>query len=200
MILAVDLAARFSAGTVMGEHREVHFQFDSMGRSPLELCALIVSTARMFNVHTLVIEDVPYGIKSQFMVKPVIRLQGMLIGELIRADLIARTLFVAPATWQRAQGVWRGKPQTAPQRAEELGYTPPDLLKIYAALEPPQGPERTKFRSTLRKARTDYIDSFLMADWALTQDCPLTDLQGVQRATTESGLSWSKAQTPLPTS
>lgn len=185
MYLAVDLAAKFSAGIVMDDSREVHLQFDSWGRSPSELANLITETAQVFDVDVIVIEDLPYGISKQFMTKPVTRLQGRIQHALHGAGLLERTGFLAPATWQRAyEGVWKGGPKGAAAAATALGYAPPDLLEVHAQDIPAKGPERTKIRALLRKATTDYVDAYLIADWTATNLAGGLnfDIQGLQAA------------------
>src|SRR5690606_32995726 len=103
----------------------------------------------------IVIEDVPYGISRQSMVKPVLRLQGRLIERLDRGGLLDRVIFVAPATWQRHFGLFRAKnaAKVQAEKAEELGYTPPDLRTLYAPMIPPKGDAaRTRALETVRKA------------------------------------------------
>lgn len=199
MILGVDLAARFSAGIVLGRDREVHLQFDSWGRDHCGTALLIAECARAMQPDLIVIEDVPYGLSKQFMVKPVLRLQGQVIQELMRSALLDRTVFVAPATWQRAQGVWKVKPADTADAARVKGYEPPDLRAVHAHEIPAKGPERTKILSSLRKSTTDYVDAFLIADWAADHTLDdLLNMQGVQPIT-ETTTSWLPRQkTPSP--
>lgn len=180
MILSVDLAAKFSAGIVRGDGGEIHLQFDTLHRSPSEVAHLIAETAALFEVSHVFLEDVPYGISKQFMVKPVLRLQGHIIQALGDAEQPS-PLFVAPATWQRAMGVWRASPADTAAVAAERGYTPPDLLEIHSDALPAKGPERTKIRTLLKKSATDYVDAFLLSEWALSVvGTDLTSIQGVQ--------------------
>lgn len=210
MILGVDLAARFSAGIVLGRDGEIHLQFDSWGRAQTETAMLIAEFAKAMEPDLILIEDVPYGISKQFMVKPVLRLQGMVITELTRAGMEDRTLFVAPATWQRDQGVWKASPSAVAEVATGKGYTPPDLLAVHASSIPPkaqrgaegaaeQAKARTKALSTLRKATTDYVDAFLICDWA-TRFTPeqIAAKQGVQPIS-EGNTTWlSRSPQSIP--
>jgi hypothetical protein len=183
-LLAVDLASKFSAGVLMDDGGQVLHQFDSWNKSSLTFAWQITDVALMdYGVDLILIEDVPYGISNQSMVKPVLRLQGIIIGQLARASVLSHTRFLNPSTWQNAyEGVGRvprelAKEMTKTQKdkyrieqarlhAERLGYTGPDLLTDYAADIPEKGKERTDARNQLKKASTDYVDAFLMAKWA----------------------------------
>jgi hypothetical protein len=181
MILAVDLAAKFSAGLIRGRDGQVHCEFDTLGRGPRESAMLIAETASLFGVTLILIEDVPYGISKQFMVKPVLRLQGRVIQAIEDAGLPA-PYFVAPATWQRAMNVWRVSPEQTAAVAAEHGYTPPNLLETHAHEIPEKGPERSKIRALLKKSATDYVDAYLLSEWAgaMAEDFDLSQIQGVQ--------------------
>jgi hypothetical protein len=189
MLLAVDLAARFSAATVLDSGRQVCLQFDSVGRGPQQVAEMIFETAMLYDCSHIFIEDVPYGISNQMMLKGVLRMQGRILQQ---RDLThfdpAHLLFVAPATWQRHVGTWRQGTDAEALVARQLGYEPPDLKEMHADHLPAKGPERAELLATLRKARTDYVASFLIASWAadmldpLGEQIPLTEIQGVQAA------------------
>lgn len=182
MILAVDLAARFSAAIVRDYNGEIHCEADTLGRDSREAAKMFADIGQTFGVDLILVEDVPYGISKQFMVKPVLRLQGRVIQAIEDRGLPA-PLFVAPATWQRAMGVWRVKPEETAAVAAERGYRPPDLFEVHAAEIPEKGPERTKIRTLLRKATTDYVDAWLISEWALAhREYDLLEIQGVQAA------------------
>lgn len=176
MLLTVDLAAKFSAAMVRGSDGTIHCQFDSYGKSSFEFCREIEKAATDFNVDLVVIEDVPYGISSQAMVKPVLRLQGILI--VIMHRHLSKTVFLNPSTWQnRFPGVSRGvsknkteaakeKIEAARAHAERLGYTAPDLVSAYEARCAETGTKvLKKDTNPLDKVRTDYVDAFLISDW-----------------------------------
>lgn len=171
MILAVDLAAKFSAVVVLDADGGVTDQFDSWGKSAQEFVDRIVNWVE-YGPDSLyiVIEDVPYGISNQKMTKSAFRLQGYILGQLAVALPQARwkqILFVMPSTWQRTfEGVWRGEKTGAETAARSMGYEAPDLLDTYADRLPFNGPARTKAKADLRKSRTDYIDAYLIARWA----------------------------------
>lgn len=178
-VLTVDFAARFSAGMVMSGTGEVLHEFDSWGKPPIAFVCEIARVALDFNVDRIIIEDVPYGISRQAMIKPVLRLQGILIHELATHNLLTATLFVNPATWQRTfEGVYGGKAAGALAAAASLGYAPPDMLVRHANSIPEKGAERSKMREQLKKATTDYTDAYLMCVWALTFPS-ITDMRNI---------------------
>lgn len=186
-ILVVDLAAKFSAGCVMGEDGKVLHEFDSRGKSAFEFTDEIVFNAWRFKVTSVVLEDVPYGISSQAMVKPVLRLQGIIIRALGDKGLLQHALFLNPSTWQNtypgvARGPAKDRVEAARQAALSAGYTPPDLVAQYVASLPEGTKILKKNTNPLEKVMTDYIDAFLMARWVLRQGAfgDLIKVKGVQ--------------------
>lgn len=175
-ILAVDFAARFSAAVVRNSGGEVLSQFDSFGTSSFEFCGMLADAASDYDVKYAILEDVPHGINRLFMVKAVLRLQGAVMNEFFKLNVLDRLWWLDPSTWQRSfDGVWKGGPEGAKAAAERLGYVGPDLLVEYDHLLPDKGPERTKMRQQLKKATTDYPDAFLISEWAFAQeDVPST--------------------------
>jgi hypothetical protein len=178
IVLSVDLASKFSAACVNDE-AEVRREFDSSGMSALQFAMKLSRTADEFDVDLILIEDVPYGISSQAMVKPVLRLQGILLLALHRH--FSKILFVNPSTWQKEYpGVARApkgmskaegekfRIEAARKAAEERGYSPPDLVAQYVASLPEGTKVLKKHTNPLEKIQTDYVDAFLMSDWALT--------------------------------
>lgn len=157
---------------VLDRHSNVKWEANSGARSAFDWVGVLSEAARQWNVELLLIEDVPYGISSQAMVKPVLRVQGMLIHELLRHEgLIDRTLFVNPSTWQRHfPGVARGpkeeREMAARVAAEKFGYTPPDLIGKYLSTIPEGKKALKKHLNPLAKSMTDHIDAYLMGKWA----------------------------------
>ena len=185
-VLGIDLAARNSAGIVLRDggltsHGEVLDDIDSLNLPPVAFCMGVVALAAKHDVDLIAVEDVPYGISSQAMVKPVLRLQGILIACLAQEGLLDRTVFVNPATWQRAVGVY-GKAKTgARDLARSFGYEPPDLLALHASdINRLHGKERTRLRDRLKKATTDYDDAFLLTYWAALHLGDIRRIPGVQ--------------------
>lgn len=186
--LGVDLAARFSAAVLLDDSGQVVLQFDSWAKSPLDFAGLLAGIAYNHDVTVVAVEDIPYGLSRQAQIKPPLRVQGMVITFLDVMNKLDDTYFVAPATWQRTfEGVWKGKAEGARQAAESLGYFAPNLLEQYADDVPPLGKEhskeRSKIRGQLKKASTDYNDSYLLAEFARLshQAGTLDKLQGVQK-------------------
>jgi hypothetical protein len=182
VFLVLDWAAKFSAGMVMDRSGSVQHQFDSWRKPNLEFCEEVASIAADYEVSWVVVEDVPHGIKSLRQTKPVVRTQGVLADELSRVDKLEVTRFLQPAIWQRHFGLFRQGWKAARIKANELGYQTPDLISLYGedipnippkdldpALRAPLMKERGSVMSDLRKAMTDYDDSFLIGRWTLEQ-------------------------------
>jgi len=179
-VLAVDFAARFSAAVVRDSGGAVLAQFDSFGATSFEFCGMLADAAVDHDVKYAVFEDVPHGVNRLFMVKAVLRLQGAVMNEFYKVNMLDRLWWLDPATWQRTfEGVWKGGAEGARVAAERLGYVGPDLLTEYEHMLPLKGPERTKMRAQLKKATTDYPDAFLISEWALNQE-DLLNAKGIQ--------------------
>lgn len=195
MILAVDLAARLSAAVQRRSDGGVQRQFDSRDKSPVAFCAEIARAARSSDV--IVIEDVPYGVANQHMIKPVLRLQGVLIAALIVHSAAERTVFMSPSVWMKE---WPGilyapkgmtkdagdayRIDQAEHYAREAGYTPPDLVAEYIAALPDGTKVLKKHTKPLEKSRTDYVSAYLISEFArrYTRE-ELLAMPGVQDAT-----------------
>ena len=197
MILAVDLASRFSAAILRGGDGGVHCQFDSRDKSALEFCQEVAQAA--IKADLIVIEDVPYGISNQAMVKPVLRLQGAITAYLTAQGAIDRTLFLVPSTWMKdfpgilhstTKGLTKAasdqeRIDTAAFHAEQGGYTPPDLVADYLAACASTGKKVLKKNTgPLAKSMTDYVSAWLISEYArqFTMD-ELLAKPGAQRAT-----------------
>jgi len=187
MILTVDLAAKYSAYMVMDGNLQVLCQGDSRGKSSFFFVDELLEVIGLYDPTLIIVEDVPYGISSQAMVKPVLRLQGILIHALGLENLLGLTFFVNPSTWQKNYpGVARGKAderiEAARAHAERLGYLPPDLVGEYIASLPEGKKVLKKNTDGLYKTQTDYVDAYLMADWVYSFETfeELRDLKGVQ--------------------
>jgi hypothetical protein len=161
-------------------------EFDSWAKTAVEFITEIVKAAITHNVLLIAVEDIPYGLSKQFMIKPPLRLQGALIYALNCEEpehkLLSKTVFVNPATWQRSyEGVYRGKEAGALAAAARLDYTPPNMLEIHDSEIPASGKERAKVRGQLKKASTDYVDAFLIARYVLA-------FSDVENASSQSGI------------
>lgn len=167
MHITVDLASRFSALAVVDDGGKVVLETDTFQKSSLQFAHELGEIAQNYPDSVVVVEDVPYGISRQAMIKPVLRIQGIIIHEMHKVDALDRLFFLNPSSWQRAfEGVFRGGAAGARTAASNLGYTPPDLLERYADKIPEKGPKRTEARNQLKKIATDYDDAFLMGIWA----------------------------------
>lgn len=180
--MTVDLAAKFSAVVVREEGGEVHSQFDSLDKSSFEFVTEILENIVAHDPQYVIVEDVPYGISGQGQVKNILRLQGILIHAL--RDHLDKVLFVTPSTWQNTyRGVARGKPdervEAARLHALRLGYTPPDLVQEYTDSIPEGKRVLKKHTNPLAKVMTDYIDAFLMSEWAIERNHDF-NISGVQ--------------------
>lgn len=159
-VLAVDLAAKYSAACLMDEDYQVINEFDSWGRS--EDAFIFELVDRYANRHNvMVVEDLPHGLRYSTLIKTVCRLQGRIYDRLQwrtgRGDTI---LYVAPAEWRRTfPGMERGTgPEAVTPVSATFGYQPPDLS------------ERAKVKggkAIARKVATDYCSAYLIARWAI---------------------------------
>lgn len=191
--LTVDLASKFSAVVVRDEAGQVRWQWDSMGKSAKVFANSIARAVHKMEseghtVHVLV-EDVPYGISNQAMVKPVLRLQGMVILAMDDSEFY----FINPATWQRDYpGVARAPKEiksksakdayragAAAKHALDLGYSPPNLVAKWQAENPDTKPLK-KYTNPLEKNMTDYVDAFLINDWLVRHLDDYKTISGVQ--------------------
>lgn len=197
VVLSVDLAARLSAVVLRGTGGEVLHQFDSRTEPSLDFCQRIANGAQSASL--IVVEDVPYGVTSQAMVKPVLRLQGALIACLMARGALSRTIFMSPSTWMRdypgtQQATTKGLSKTAADQerietaafhAKRAGYTPPDLVAAYITECQVAGMKvLKKDTNVLAKSMTDYVSAWLMSEF--TRQFSLDQLlamPGVQRAT-----------------
>lgn len=196
MILGVDLAARFSAAILRGNDGEIHSQFDSRDKTALAFCQEVAQAA--VKADLIVIEDVPYGISNQAMVKPVLRLQGAITAYLTALGAVDRTVFLVPSTWMKdfpgilhatTKGLTKAasdqeRIDTAAFHAERGGYTPPDLVTDYLTACKASGKKALKKNTgPLAKSMTDYISAWLMSEYArqFTMD-ELLAKPGVQKA------------------
>lgn len=166
-VLAVDLAAKYSAACLMDDNYTVLRQFDSWGL--VEEAFIYQLTGQwMFgepgeNPDLMVVEDLPHGLKYSTLIKQVCRLQGRIaqaMHETTDGD-VEDILFVSPATWRAHYGpaMKRGTGAEAVfPVSESFGYKPPDQT------------ERARGnggRTRARKVESDYCSAFLIARWAI---------------------------------
>lgn len=162
-VLAVDLAAKYSAACLMTNEYKVLHQVDSWGCTEdvflKELC-------RPFTwgnpPSVMVVEDLPHGLNYSTLIKTVCRLQGRLyegMQALGRGDQI---LYLAPAEWRKTyEGMGRGTgPKVVVEVAARYGYAPPTDLMTRA--------KGNGGKTVADKVATDYCSAYLIARWAVT--------------------------------
>jgi len=166
-VLAVDLAAKYSAACLMDENYTVLNQFDSWGISEDEFLHLLVTPWFAWEKDppdVMVVEDLPHGLKYSTLVKTVCRLQGRIVQAMFDAPEICDKdiLFIAPAEWRRTfPGLERGTgPDAVVPVAAGFGYEPPDLTERAKAVK--------GGKAIARKVATDYCAAYLIARWAVT--------------------------------
>lgn len=168
-VLAVDLAAKYSAVCLMDDDYTVLHQFDSFGITEEEFIYLVVGPWLFPNregrplPQRLVIEDLPHGLGYTKLVKAVCRLQGRIVQAMHEAynGRVEDIVFVSPAQWRSHYPAMKrgtGSKISVPVAAQ-YGYTPPADL-----------PARTKGKggpSRADKIATDYCAAYLIARWAV---------------------------------
>ena len=160
-VLAVDLAAKYSAACLMDEDFMVRAQFDSWDKSEEEFLARLTDTfTQPHGPDLMAVEDLPHGLPYSTLVKTVCRLQGRVVHAMHMAFARRNVLFVAPATWRaHYTGMERGTgPQAVFPVSERYGYTPPDL-SIRA--------KDNGGKSRATKVASDYCSAYLIARWAI---------------------------------
>lgn len=163
-VLAVDLAAKYSAACLMTDDYKVLHEVDSWGISEddflFELCRPFTWSPVP---DVMVVEDLPHGLNYSTLIKTVCRLQGRLYAQMQspwkNGD---KVMFLSPAEWRRTyDGMGRGTgPKIVVEVAARYGYAPPaDLLS------------RAKGnggKTVADKVATDYCSAYLIARWAVT--------------------------------
>jgi hypothetical protein len=125
-------------------------------------------TARASAPEFLVVEDQPMHMRWDATAKAVARMQGRIVQRMQDYGAVDRLLFVQPAVWQHALGVWRKTPQEVAAVAAGLGYAPPELLVEHEArYKALKGKDRQQVRAKLKKIETDYVDAFCIYAWAV---------------------------------
>lgn len=160
-IIAVDLAAKYSAAVLLTGQGRVEAQFDSVEVDEDDFLINVVSAYTFSFADQLIVEDLPHGVGYRGLVKRVCQIQGRLADKMARRGQLGQLLFVAPETWRRHYPPLRkrgaGQDAVLPIAAE-LGYTPPDLSHLHG----PRGGT-----ALADKVRTDYADAYLIGRWAI---------------------------------
>jgi hypothetical protein len=185
-ILAVDLAAKYSAACVMDDDGAVLFQFDSWQRSETAFISALIAPwrARLLGMQVAVIEDLPHRLPYSGLTKSVCRLQGRIYQRFTDIDASDTVLFLDPATWRSQYPALKKRgsgPEAVTDVAAELGYSAPADL-----IERANGVKGGK--AIARKVATDYCAAFLIGRWAIHQrrtwdsyDVPGTSRYGHQQ-------------------
>ena len=168
MILAVDLAAKFSGACRMTGAGEVLNEWSSWGMTETNWVNSLA--ANLAHAEIMLIEDLPFGLKLSKTVRDVYRLQGRIIENVHNRMLYAwgnnfrKIVFVQPQVWQlhfKPDGMKAGDKVAARRIAlEKYGYSPPELLHKDL---------HGKDRQSARKAMEDHVDAFMIARYMLEQ-------------------------------
>jgi hypothetical protein len=163
MILAVDLAAKFSAACLMNAHGSVTTEWHSWGTSEASWVNSLVANSKFADV--MLIEDLPFSLSISKTVRDVYRLQGRIIESMEEHMFHTRKMvFIPPKLWQdyfKPDGMKSGDKKAAKRIAEEkYGYISPELL--HKGLH---GVDRTH----ARKSMEDHVDAFLIARYMKEQ-------------------------------
>ena len=170
-VLAVDLAAKYSAACLLNPDGQVAWQTDTWDVAERDFIRRITwfwSVPDWWNNERpepdfLVVEDLPHRLPFSGLVRKVCRIQGRIIQAMDDLGQLHRLLFVPPAAWRKHfPGLERGTgPDAVVPVAASLGYTPPDLTDRIALAG-----DRAEHRKIARKVRTDYAAAYLIARWA----------------------------------
>ncbi len=157
-VLAVDLAAKYSAAVTLTDRGRVLGGFDSWGCTEDEWINALVRPWSADNPpDALVVEDLPHGVPFMTNTKAVCRLQGRIIDRMHVLGGIDDLRFVAPAFWRRHFAMKNGSGADAVVTvAAANGYTPPDLTHRVA---------RAGDSTIAKKVTTDYCAAFLLGSW-----------------------------------
>jgi hypothetical protein len=163
MILAVDLASKFSAACLMNAQGSVTSEWHSWGSSEASWVNSLVANSKFAEI--VLIEDLPFSLRISKTVRDVYRLQGRIIENMEQHVFHTRKMvFIPPKLWQdhfKPEGMKSGDKKAAKRIAEEkYGYIAPQLLHKEL-----HGVDRTH----ARKSMEDHTDAFLIARYMLEQ-------------------------------
>ncbi len=161
-VLAVDLAAKYSAACLMDDTYRVLKEFDSWQMTEdAFVYRLAAFWMQADPPEVMVVEELPHGLGYSGVIKTVCRLQGRIVQAMhdtIEGDW-NNIVFAAPAAWRTHFGLKRGTGVEAVfDMSARLGYQPPDLR------------ERAKGnggRTRAQKVASDYCSAFCIGHWAI---------------------------------
>lgn len=170
-LLAVDLAAKFSAACLMADYQVIR-QWDSWQKTERQFIDAITRPFDHFSPPAvMVVEDLPHRLPYMTNVKDVCRLQGRIVERMSALGALDKVLFLQPAQWRgHFEGMQQGTgPDVVVPVAARYGYTAPDLT--YRLARKPDNPDRIVAgeKVTARKVATDYCAAYLIARWAEDQ-------------------------------
>lgn len=164
-VLAVDLAAKYSAACLMAADHTVIDQFDSWSNDEdmfIHKLAMHWFWPDRPHPDVMIVEDLPHGLAYTRLLKRVLRLQGRLVQAMnfTVTGGASKIVFAAPASWRsHFTGMQRGTGAEAvfPVSAG-FGYQPPPFA------------ERTKGKggkTLAHKIESDYCSAYLIGRWAI---------------------------------
>lgn len=163
-LVAVDLAAKFSAACWMGDQHQVLAQWDSWQVRETTFIDFLVSPwaeGAMPLPHVLLIEDLPHRLSFIGPVKNVCRLQGRIVERMASFGFEREVVFVPPAEWRKYYPALRkrgsGPNEVVPVAKTFGNYDPPDLTYRF------RGDRGEK--AVARKVQTDYCAAYLIGFW-----------------------------------
>ena len=184
--VTVDLASKQSAWAATDHEGTLFEEGNSLGLTTRQTLTAIGQLCERYDPKILLVEDLPYGISSQAMTKPVTRLQGMLMLQIYAlTDWEGEFYFINPTSWQKFYpGVSRGpadeRIEAARIHAKRLGYEAPNLVQAYLDGLPEGKKPLKKHTAPLAKTMTDHVDAYLMSDYIRMHDGEIAGLSGVQ--------------------
>lgn len=161
-IVAVDLAAKFSAVCWLDEKLHIYQEWSSWRLTETSFIDSLFEPWAITSIPPaqLVVEDLPHRLPFAGLVRQVCRMQGRIIEQAHRFGNLDRVLFVPPDVWRNHYpGLKRGTGADAVVPvAAEFGYTPPDLSPLAT---------NARERQHVKKIATDYCAAYLIGRWAL---------------------------------
>jgi hypothetical protein len=162
LLMAVDLAAVYSAACVVDAKGDILEQVDSWQVSEDQFLHSLVGPfidPLRSAPEAMIVEDLPIRLPMRSLVKRVCRIQGRLIELMSQVGMLDRLWFVQPSEWRRTfAGLESGTgPNAVVEVALRLGIRVPDLASRCT---------QTGDKGKARKVFTDHCAAYLIALWA----------------------------------